>query len=78
MHHKELRDSAGLAPMTMSGKSEIRISKIETNSNDQNINDQNMKQLFHYVFVLNFDHSDFYIVSDFVFRYSDFTSAIYL
>ena len=32
-------------------KSEIRISKSETNTNDKNINDQNEKWLYHEVFV---------------------------
>jgi len=33
------------------GKSEIRISKLETNTNNQNINDQNEKWSYHEVFV---------------------------
>ena len=33
------------------GKSEIRISKLETNTNDKNINDQNEKWSYHVVFV---------------------------
>ena len=33
------------------GKSEIRISKLETNTNDKNINDQNEKWSYHEVFV---------------------------
>jgi hypothetical protein len=53
-------------------KSEIRISKSETNPNDQNSNAQNEKNLnasFHTV--LNFEHLDFEFVSYFVLRASD-------
>jgi len=49
-------------------KSKIRISKHETNSNDRNLNDINGKRKYHAAFVLNFDHLDFDIVSDFVIR----------
>ena len=59
-------------------KLEIRISKLETNSNDRNINGQNIIPKFQSAFVLNFEHSDFDIASDFVFRYSDFTSLFFL
>jgi hypothetical protein len=44
-------------------ESEIRISKLETNSNDQNTNDQNNPAWFK--FVLDFGHCSFDIVSDF-------------
>jgi hypothetical protein len=54
-------------------KSEIRISKHETNSNDRNFNDLNGKRQYHTAFVLNFDHLDFDIVSDFDIRI--FTTA---
>jgi hypothetical protein len=54
-------------------KSEIRISKSETNSNDRNLNDQNknsnIKQFA--AFVLNFEHLNFDIVSDFDIGISD-------
>jgi hypothetical protein len=47
--------------------------KFETNSNDQNLNDQNKsgtsKQFG--AFVLNFEHLNFDIVSDFDIRISD-------
>jgi len=45
------------------GKSEIRISKLETNSNDQNI-----KPYHKIAFDFNFEHLDFDIVSDFGIR----------
>jgi hypothetical protein len=61
-----------LIHMSGTGKSEIRISKIETNLNDRNINDQNVKPHYQTVFVLNFEHSNFEFVSDFVLRISDF------
>ena len=48
-------------------KSEIRISKHETNSNDIN-----EKRQYHVELVLNFGHLNFDIVSDFGFRYSNF------
>jgi len=48
-------------------------SKHETNSNDQNTNDRNEQHLSHGgQYILNLGHSDFDIVSDFGFRYSDF------
>ncbi|NIM14691.1 MAG: amino acid adenylation domain-containing protein [Candidatus Aminicenantes bacterium] len=50
-------------------KSEIRISKFETNTNDQNSNDQNEIST---PIVLNFEHLDFEFVSDFEFRASNF------
>ncbi|MCU0290203.1 MAG: amino acid adenylation domain-containing protein, partial [Acidobacteria bacterium] len=40
----------------ITNKSEIRISKSETNPNDQNINDQNKNQHSRAVSVLNFEH----------------------
>ena len=46
-------------------KSEIRISKHETISNDRNLNEINGKRECHTAFVLNFNHLDFDIVSDF-------------
>jgi amino acid adenylation domain-containing protein len=49
-------------------KSEIRISKSETNPNDQNSNDQNHSGLCH---VLDLEHLDFEFVSNFEFRASD-------
>jgi len=39
-------------------KSEIRISKHKTNSNDINLNDINEKRQYHTAFVLNFEHFD--------------------
>ncbi|KGM43159.1 hypothetical protein JY97_09125 [Alkalispirochaeta odontotermitis] len=48
------------------GKFEIRITKLETNSNDQNTNNQNSPMDAGAV-VLNFGHSGFDIVSDFGF-----------
>ncbi len=56
-------------------KSEIRISKHETNSNDRNLNDKNGKGHHQTAFVLNFEHSYFDIVSDFGFRYSYFRNG---
>jgi len=56
-------------------KSEIRISKHETNSNDKNLNDKNGKGHRQTAFVLNFEHLDFDIVSDFGFRYSYFRNG---
>jgi amino acid adenylation domain-containing protein len=53
-------------------KSEIRISKHETNSNDLNSNDQN--KIIPGI-VLNFEHLDFEFVSDFEFRASNFKSG---
>ena len=62
--------------LSSSRQAQIRISKFETNSNDQNINDQNIKR--HraklLLYVLNFEHLNFDIVSDFDIRYSDFDS----
>jgi hypothetical protein len=52
-------------------KFEIRISKFETNSNDRNSNDQNKKNpkaSYHAALVLDFEHLNFDIVSDFVLR----------
>ena len=57
-------------------KSEIRISKFETNLNHQNLNDQNIKEYFEAP-VLNFEHLNFDIVSDFGFRASNFTLIKY-
>ena len=45
-------------------KSEIRISKHETNSNERNLNDRNGRRQYQTAFVLNFEHLDFDIVSD--------------
>ena len=45
-------------------KSEIRISKHETNSNDRNLNDINGKRQYRTAFVLNYEHLNFDIVSD--------------
>jgi syringomycin synthetase protein SyrE len=53
-------------------KSEIRISKSETNPNDQNSNDQNKKSM---PIVLDFEHLDFEFVSSFGFRASDLLSS---
>ena len=50
----------------MNLKSEIRISKLEINTNDQNQNDQILA-------VWNFEHSNFKFVSDFVLRNSNLT-----
>ena len=44
------------------------MSKFETNSNDRNINDQNRIRQYLVAFVLNFEDSDFDIVSDFDIR----------
>jgi len=49
--------------LSRTGKSEIRISKHETNSNDRNINNQNGKRYHQTAFVLNFEHLNFDIVS---------------
>jgi amino acid adenylation domain-containing protein len=49
-------------------KSEIRISKSETNPNDRNSNYQN--EISTYI-VLNFEHLNFEVVSDFEFRASN-------
>jgi amino acid adenylation domain-containing protein len=53
-------------------KSEIRMSKFETNPNDQNSNDQN--EVIPGI-VLNFEHLDFEFVSDFEFRASNLNSS---
>jgi amino acid adenylation domain-containing protein len=58
--------------MILLKKSEIRISKHETNSNDRNSNDQN--EIIPGI-VLNFEHLDFEFVSDFEFRASNFKSG---
>jgi len=49
------------------------ISKSETNSNDKNLNDQNKNENCKQfgAFVLNFEHLNFDIVSDFDIRISD-------
>jgi hypothetical protein len=54
-------------------KFEARNPKFETNSNDQNLNDQNKNGSSNYfgAFVLNFEHLNFDIVSDFDIRISD-------
>ena len=55
-------------------KSEIRISKLETNSNDRNSNYQNEKNpkaLYRAAFVLDFEHLNLGFVSDFVLRASN-------
>nr|NIM15515.1 amino acid adenylation domain-containing protein [Candidatus Aminicenantes bacterium]NIM81938.1 amino acid adenylation domain-containing protein [Candidatus Aminicenantes bacterium]NIN21663.1 amino acid adenylation domain-containing protein [Candidatus Aminicenantes bacterium]NIN45458.1 amino acid adenylation domain-containing protein [Candidatus Aminicenantes bacterium]NIN88290.1 amino acid adenylation domain-containing protein [Candidatus Aminicenantes bacterium] len=52
-------------------KSEIRISKFETNPNDQNSNDQNEVTTS---IVLDFEHLNFEFVSDFEFRASNLSS----
>jgi non-ribosomal peptide synthetase component F len=52
-------------------KSEIRISKSETNSNDQNSNDQNKISTS---IVLNLEHLNFEFVSNFEFRASNLDS----
>jgi amino acid adenylation domain-containing protein len=54
------------------GKSEIRISKSETNLNDQNPNDQNKVST---PIVLNFEHLNFEFVSNFEFRASNLNSS---
>ncbi|HLP62188.1 MAG TPA: amino acid adenylation domain-containing protein, partial [Candidatus Deferrimicrobium sp.] len=61
-----LKDSAA---RILINKSEIRISKFETNPNDQIINDQNKN--FGIPFVLNLDYLNFEFVSNFVLRASD-------
>jgi hypothetical protein len=71
--------------VTRNNKFEIRISKSETNSNDQNPNNQNNRahsQSIHITmycasFVLNFENSNFGFVSNFEFRASDF-KCIYI
>jgi len=52
-------------------KSEIRISKFETISNDQNVNEKNSTATFT---VLNFEHLKFEFVSNFEFRASNLNS----
>ncbi|MDQ1355127.1 MAG: hypothetical protein QG657_5437, partial [Acidobacteriota bacterium] len=52
-------------------KSEIRNPKFETNPNYQKINDQNKNQYFGAAFVLNFEHLNFDIVSNFDIRASN-------
>jgi len=52
-------------------KSEIRISKLETSSNEPNPNFQNEKKPVRARLCSNFEHSNFDSVSDFGFRYSD-------
>jgi amino acid adenylation domain-containing protein len=54
------------------GKSEIRISKSETNPNDQNLNSQNKGST---PIVLNFKHLNFEFVSNFEFRISDLNAS---
>ncbi|HLP62581.1 MAG TPA: amino acid adenylation domain-containing protein [Candidatus Deferrimicrobium sp.] len=54
-------------------KSEARISKYETNPNIQKINDPNKN--IEDLTVLNFDHLDFELVSNFEFRISNFNSS---
>ena len=58
-----LQECIHLAHLSRTGKSEIRISKLETNSNHKNFNDQNGKQRYQLAFVLNFEHLNFDIVS---------------
>ncbi len=53
-------------------KSEIRISKSETNPNDKNSNDQNKSST---PIVLNFEHLNFEFVSNFEFRASNLSSS---
>ncbi|NIM15215.1 MAG: amino acid adenylation domain-containing protein [Candidatus Aminicenantes bacterium] len=53
-------------------KSEIRISKYETNPNDQNSNDRNDANN---LIVLDFEHLNFEFVSDFEFRASNLSPA---
>ncbi len=56
--------------LSSSRQAQIGISKFETNSNDKNINDQNIKR--HraklLLYILNFEHLNFDIVSDFDIR----------
>jgi amino acid adenylation domain-containing protein len=54
------------------GKSEIRISKSETNPNNQNPNDQNNVST---PIVLNFEHLNFEFASNFEFRASNLNSS---
>ncbi|HLP57743.1 MAG TPA: amino acid adenylation domain-containing protein, partial [Candidatus Deferrimicrobium sp.] len=56
-------------------KSEARNSKFETNPNDQNANVQNKNKNFGTASVLNFEHLNFDIVSDFGFRASNLLSS---
>ena len=56
-------------------KSEARISKFETNTNDQNVNVQNKNEKCHEAFVLNFENLSFEFVSNFEFRISDLISS---
>ena len=58
-------------------KSEIRISKHETNSNDRNLNDINGKRQYHTEFVLNFEHLNFDIVSANLIKWADFDIRIF-
>ena len=58
-------------------KSEIRISKFETNTNDRNSNDQNKKIApYRIALFLNFENLDFDIFSDFGFRASNFAFLV--
>jgi hypothetical protein len=71
IHFIHLSETGKLV-LSSSRQAQIRISKFETNPNDQNINDQNIKrhraELL--LYVLNFEHFDFDfdIVSDFDIR----------
>jgi len=67
--HFMLADSGAIVLLK---KSEIRISKSETNSNDQNANDRNKGNV---PIVLNFEHLNFDIVSNFVLRASNLSSS---
>jgi hypothetical protein len=63
----------------MAMKSEMRISKSETNSNDQNSNVQNQQDGFHNpasLIVLDFEHLYFGIVSNFGFRILNFSQKL--
>jgi len=58
-------------------KSEIRISKHETNSNDRNLNDINERRQYQAAFVLDFEHLDFNIVSANLIKWADFRFRIF-
>jgi len=69
---QRLRQHSAYVPasLAMAGRS-----KHETNSNDKNLNDKKGKGHHQTAFVLNFEHLDFDIVSDFGFRYSYFRNG---
>jgi len=61
-----------LADLPATGKSEIRISKLETNLKEESQMNKTQKPILWLNLVLNFENWGFDIVSDFGFRYSGF------